>query len=194
MLPDSIRTARLLALAALSLPLTTGIAAGSPPHSGASHASSANKSAAAAQALPANTTSGTATFNSKALHFTHGLAWIDNDKFNVALFEHAPPEGILADLKAGSWGEEGPAAMLSFMFDSSKSGPAGISYCYVNLMFPDAAPMGHNVNHASECGLTEIGGELKPGGHIAARMKGSTSIADLPPMSWDLHFDLPLSR
>ncbi len=189
---QSIRTICAAALLAFPATLFATSASSPPPHSTAG-AVGTNRFTSAQAPLPAGAAVGTATFSGQTLHFTHGLAWVDNDKFNVALFERTPREGILAELKSGAWGEEGPAALLSFMLDTGKMGAAGINYCFVNLTFPSGGPMSLNVNHAHECGLTEIGGELKPGGRIAARLQGSTSIDNRPPMTWDLHFNLPLS-
>ena len=152
---------------------------------------------AAAPALPPmapNTVSGTGTYSGQTLTFTHGLAWMANDRLEVALFEHAPRPGILAELQSGTWGEGGPAATLSFMLDPAKTGPAALTYCFVNLTFPKGGPMSYNVNTAAGCGLTAIGGTLAPGGALTARLAGSAAMRGRPPMAWQLAFHLPLAR
>lgn len=144
--------------------------------------------------LPVGTVTGTGTFTGQTLRFTHGLAWVRGERLHVALFERAPRDGILAELRSGSWGEGGPAASLSFILDAGKSGPAAVTYCFVNLTFPTGGAMGLNVNDARGCGLTAIGGDLTPGGSIAARLAGSAPVRDEVPMAWDLQFNLPIAR
>lgn len=143
---------------------------------------------------PPGTAAGTGTYMGQTLRFTHGLAWRTGEKVEIALFERAPRAGILAELRTGSWGEGGPAATMTLMIDATKRGPASVTYCFVNLDFPKGGPMGLNVNNAQGCGLTEIGGDLRPGGSVAARLAGSAPMRDQQPMAWDLRFNLPIAR
>ena len=145
-------------------------------------------------AMAPNTAAGAGTFTGQTLRITHGLAWVSGEKFEVALFDRAPGAGMLAELKTGSWGDGGPIATLTFMLDAGKSGPAAVSYCYVNFSFPKGGPMGVNFNEAKRCGLTAIGGEWKAGGHITAALAGSAPMRDDLPMAWNLRFNLPLAR
>jgi len=178
----------------LRLPFTAMFPAATISAAPAAAAAAPAPSAPAGPPIPPNTAAGTGTYAGQTLTFTHGLAWVNKDKYEVALFDHAPPAGILAELKTGSWGEGGPKASLTFMVEAGKSGPDAISYCYVNLDFPKGGPMGLNVNSAAKCGLTEIGGTLAPGGAIIARLKGSAPMRDAIPMGWDLRFNLPLAK
>lgn len=162
-------------------PTAAGIAAPAPVVAGST-------------AMTLNTAAGTGTFTGQTLRVTHGLAWVSGEKFEVALFDHVPSAGMLAELKTGSWGDGGPIATLTFMLDAGKSGPAAVSYCYVNFSFRKGGPMGVNFNDAARCGLTDIGGTLEAGGSIMARLAGSAPMRDKVPMAWDLRFNLPLSK
>ena len=144
--------------------------------------------------VPLGTVTGTGTFVGQTLTFTHGLAWFAAERLEVALFTHAPASGILAELRTGSWGEGGPAATLAFEFDRAKSGPAAVTYCYVNLTFPKGGPMSLNVNQASGCGLTTFTGALTPGGTVAAQLSGTAPMRDRQPMAWRLAFHLPIGK
>jgi hypothetical protein len=181
----------------LRLPFTAMFQApttAAPPAAAPPAAAAAPARAPAAPPIPPNTAAGTGTYTGQTLTFTHGLAWVNKDRFEVALFDHAPRAGILAELKTGSWGEGGPKASLTFMIEAGKSGPEALSYCFVNLDFPKGGPMGLNANSAAKCGLTEIGGSLVPGGTIIARLKGSAPMRDDLPMGWDLRVNLPLAK
>jgi hypothetical protein len=180
----------------LRLPFTlvfpaTGAAPAAPT---AAAAPAATPSVSAGPPVPPNTAAGTGSYATQTLTFTHGLAWIGKDGFEVALFEHAPGPGMLADLKTGSWGEGGPTATMTFRLAPGRSGAAAITACYVNLTFPKGGPMGLNGNDATRCGLSEIGGTLVAGGTIVARLKGSSPMRDDLPMTWDLRFNLPIAK
>ena len=52
--------------------------------------------------------------------------------------------------------------------------------------------MGVNVNDPKSRGLAELGGDLKVGGNLVARLAGSAPMRDRQPMTWDLRFNLHL--
>jgi hypothetical protein len=144
--------------------------------------------------VPADTVAGTGTYRGQTLRLTHGLAWVKGERLEVALFEGAPRAGILGELKSGSWGEGGPSAILGLILSAGGTGPAAVTYCLVNLSFPKGGSRALNANSAQQCGLTQLGGSLAPGGTIWGRLAGSTTIGDDSPVTWDLQFNVPLDR
>jgi hypothetical protein len=151
---------------------------------------------AARPPLPSNTVEGTATFDGQTLTVTHGLAWWDEPRGQVrlGLFEREPPAGMLADMQGGSWGEGGPVVLLHFeVAREATVSVASVDYCYVSVSFPRGGVIGNNTN-AQGCGLDEFGGEIVPGGHVAAGLSGQASGPGDKPYTWTLRFNLPLAR
>jgi hypothetical protein len=156
----------------------------------------AASSAPAAPTIPPDTVSGSASYDGQKLGFTHGLAWWDaeNTQVNLAFFDHAPPAGILADLRSGSWGEGGPRLSLDLRFEGPPRGePSAITYCFVNIDWPRGGPMGNNTD-GKGCGVAEVGGDLRAGGTVAAKVKGQATGPGDKPYSWDLIFNLPIEK
>ena len=151
----------------------------------------------ASRPVPANTASGTAVYEGTTVKFSHGLAFwkADTHQVRVGLFNHTPPAGILAGMRAGSWGEDGPIATLYFeLKPGTPVSPANIEYCFVDVSFPKDGPMGWNANSAKSCGITSLSGDFKPGGRIAAQLKGQALGSQNKPFSWDLRLNLPIAR
>jgi len=151
----------------------------------------------ASRSMPANTASGSAVYEGATVTFSHGLAWwkAEDRQVRVGLFNHPPPAGILAKMRAGSWGDDGPIGTLYFELEPGKPvSPASIRYCFVDVSFPKAGPMGWNANSAQSCGITALSGDFTPGGRIAARLKGQAMGSQNKPFSWDLRLNLPIAR
>lgn len=169
---------------------TTAAAAPAPPAA----TPPARPAAPAGPPISPNSAAGTGTYMGQTLRFTHGLAWRTGDKIEIALFDHAPRANILAELRTGTWGDGGPAGVMTLMADTTKQGPPAVTYCFVSLDSPKGGPMGINVNDARSCGLTELSGTLTAGGSVAARLAGSAPMRDKQPMAWDLRFNLPIAK
>lgn len=155
------------------------------------------QSPASAPPSSASTVAGKALYDGATVTFTHALAWwkADDHQVRVGLFNHTPPAGILAGMRAGNWGDDGPIGTLYFeITPGGPVAPANIRYCFVDVSFPNGGPMGWNANSAQACGITSLSGDFKPGGRIAARMKGQASGAHNKPFSWDLRFNVPIAR
>lgn len=145
----------------------------------------------------ASTVSGRARYEGTTVTFTHGLAWwkADDRQVRVGLFNHTPPAGILAKMRAGSWGDDGPIGTLYFEIKpDAPVAPANIKYCFVDVSFPKNGPMGWNASSAQACGITSLSGDFKPGGRVTARMNGQAMGSENKPFSWDLRFSLPIAR
>jgi hypothetical protein len=175
------------------LPFSAAFGASSVPVGGDSTASA---SPAASPAIPPGTASGSASFAGQRRTFTQGLAWWNAEKneVNVALFDHAPPPGILADLRSGSWGEGGPGMTLQLRFTAGAPlAASGVDYCYVGVSFPKGGPIGKNTN-ARGCGFSELGGDAKAGGNVTARLRGEDTGPGDKPYSWEAGFNLPIAE
>jgi hypothetical protein len=149
----------------------------------------------AAPAPPANTVSGSASYDGQAQRFTHGLAWWDaeNNQVSLGFFDHAPRAGLLAELRTGSWGEGGPTMTLWFRFEGApRPDPAAITYCFVSTDWPKGGSLSNNTD-GKGCGVVQVGGELKAGGHVTAKVKGQAT-GPRGPYSWDLAFNLPIAK
>jgi hypothetical protein len=153
--------------------------------------------APAAPTIPANTVTGTATYNGQKLTVSRGLAWLkaSDNQVELALFDRAPRAGILAELRSGTWGEGGPIVTMSLRITrGAPMTPAAVTYCYVNVDFPKGGPMGTGTNNAAGCGLTVLDGDGKAGGTIAARLKSQAMGPGDRPFTWDLQFNLPVAK
>ena len=143
------------------------------------------------------TATGSARYEAETVTFSHGLAFwkADNHQVRVGLFNHPPPAGILAKMRAGNWGDDGPVGTLYFeLKQGAVVSPANISYCFVDVSFPQTGPMGWNANSAQSCGITSLSGDFKAGGRISAQMKGQAMGSRNKPFSWDVRFSLPIAR
>jgi hypothetical protein len=144
----------------------------------------------------AATVSGGAAFAGQRTATTHGLAWwkADTNELRLALFERPPPEGMLAELRAGEWGEGGPVMTIHLRLDPGlPGGPAAVTYCYLDATFPRGGVMGTNTN-AEGCGLALLEGDLRPGGHVVAALKGEAVGPGDQPYAWEVRLDLPIAK
>jgi hypothetical protein len=149
----------------------------------------------AAPPVPLGTVTGVATYLGQTITLTHAIAWWaeKQGQVRVALFDHAPPAGILTDLRAGSWGDGGPVAQFHVGFaDGPARDLSGVDYCFVNVTFPKGGPMGINTR-AAGCGLTVLSTDARPGGHIVAVLKNSTR-GPAADYTWDLTLHVPIAK
>lgn len=146
-------------------------------------------------AVAPHTVAGTAEYNGQKLTVSQGLAWwtTKDSQIELGLFDRAPRAGILKELRSGEWGAGGPVITMTLrVAQGAAPTPASVSYCYVNVTFPKGGPLGVNTN-GKGCGLSVIGGELKPGGNVIAVLKGQAPGPNDKPYSWDLRMNLPIA-
>ena len=136
-----------------------------------------------------------ADYEGAKVNASHGLAWWDaeNGHLKLALFGQTPPPGILAGLRKGSWGEGGPSMIVTLGF--KKGAPpalASTTYCDINVTFPKAGPIGYGTD-AKGCGLTLLGGQIRPGGVVSAKLKGQAP-TQTKPYTYDITVTLPIAK
>ena len=150
----------------------------------------------AAPAIAPNTVEGSGTYAGQRLTFTHGLAWFvaKDNEVRIALFDHAPPA---RDPRGPAVRELGRGRTHEHAHVPAERGRApsvpSVSYCYVDETFPKGGPMATNTN-AKGCGLTELAGDARAGGRVAARLAGQTMGPGDKPFAWDLRFNLPIAK
>jgi hypothetical protein len=145
--------------------------------------------------LPPDTAEGSASFDGQQLSVTHGLAWWDagREQVRVALFAQEPPPGMLAALRAGSWGDGGPVVQVHLEVPGGvATAAAPDAYCYVGTSFPRGGAISFNTS-AKECGLSGLAGEITAGGQVTARLQGESQGPADKMVSWQLRFNLPIA-
>jgi hypothetical protein len=157
--------------------------------------------AGAASAGAADAVSGTAKLNAQAVTLAHGMGFIAANKPNVTLglFAAAPSAAdAAAATRAGiddTFGVTSPAKgayvllKLSFAPGTAKAEHVGV--CEVNFYNFADSPLQSMWLGDDQCGVSELGGDLRPGGVLHGRLKGASESSGKS-YSWDLAFTTTL--
>jgi hypothetical protein len=174
---------------ALRLPFSGALGQAAP----AAAATAAAATASAAPTAALNTVSGTGTYQGQSVKVTHALAWwaADKGQVRVALFDHAPRPGTLAQARAGSFDDD-PSLIDLYVGVGASHDLSTADYCYVNVTFPKGGPLGTNTSPKG-CGLTAFTTDARPGGTVFAVVKGSGP-GPAGPYSWDITVHVPLAK
>lgn len=132
----------------------------------------------------ADTLLGTASLNEQKVRFTHGLGTWKAAKREVSL-------GFFTSTSSAA---DGPHVVLDLTFEegATKAAVDGVAGCHIGLYKFKDGPLDYN-GFASQCGIAELSGDLRPGGVVSGKLKGESlfkGFASLPTKaaSWDLSF------
>jgi hypothetical protein len=156
--------------------------------------------ACAAPARAADAVSGTASLNAQAITLAHGFGFVDA-KHNVTLglFAKAPaPADAASAAKAGiddTFGvtspQKGAYVLLKLSFPAGTTRAEHVGMCEIDFYNFADSPLQAMWMGDEQCGVSELGGDLKPGGVVHGKLKGGSQDSNKK-YTWDLAFTTTL--
>ena len=157
--------------------------------------------AGATPARAADTASGTARLNAQSITVAHGIGSLDAKKRNVTLglFAAAPaPADAAAAATNGiddTFGvtspQKGAYVLLKLGFAAGAARAEHVSVCEINFYNFADSPLQTMWLGDEQCGVTELGGDLRPGGVVHGRLKGTGKESNKS-YAWDVAFTTTL--
>ena len=156
-----------------------------------------------AASLPAaDSVSGRASLNAQAISPAHGLGLLDPAGRSVVLglFTAAPSAAeAAAAQKEGidsTFGVSSPArgayVLVKLGFPAGATRADHLNVCEINFYNFADSPLQTMWLGADQCGVTELGGDLRAGGVVHAKLKGPREAPTGKQYTWDLDFTVTL--
>jgi hypothetical protein len=155
-----------------------------------------------APARAADAVSGHASLNAQSITLAHGFGFWNPARRNVELGLFAAPPAA-ADVKAAladgidsAFGVTSPAkgayVLLKLGFPEGATRADHLNVCEINFYDFADSPMQTMWLGAEQCGVVELGGDLRPGGVVHGRLKGPLETPTGKTYTWDLTFTTTL--
>jgi hypothetical protein len=158
--------------------------------------------ACATSAGAADAVSGTARLNAQSVTLAHGIGFLDAKKQGVTLglFAAAPSAADAAAAAKGgiddTFGVNSPAkgayVLLKLSFPAGAARAEHVGVCEINFYNFADSPLQTMWLGDDQCGVTELGGDLRPGGVVHGKLKGGSKETSGKTYAWDLAFTTTL--
>jgi hypothetical protein len=157
---------------------------------------------AAASAGAADAVSGTAGLNAQTITLAHGFGLLDAKGRGIALGLFASPPGDADAAAAATNGiddtfgvtspQKGAYVLLKLGFPAGTARLEHVGVCEIDFYNFADSPLQTMWMGDDQCGVTELGGDLKAGGVVHGKLKGGGTESNGKKYTWDLAFTTTL--
>jgi hypothetical protein len=151
---------------------------------------------------PADDVHGTASLGGQKATLTHGFGVWNADKStaSIGFFAKEPSAAdqaaALKDDFPSAFGmlepAKGPYVVVKLSFPKGSKHAEGLGMCEVDFFNFAASPLQSVWLGAADCGFTELGGDVQPGGVVHGKLKGPKEPDVKKAPGWDLAFTTTL--